>query len=45
MQDHAPTIYAYPSLEVLLQSEASGGKKSPLPGGGGKAVTERPDKR
>jgi hypothetical protein len=43
MQNHAPTIYAYPSLELLLQSEAtSGGHKSPLPGGGGKPVTERP---
>ncbi|MGC1418480.1 MAG: DinB family protein [Candidatus Acidiferrum sp.] len=42
MQNHAPTIYAYPSLETLLQSEASGGHKSALPGGGGKPVTERP---
>jgi uncharacterized damage-inducible protein DinB len=42
MQNHAPTIYAYPSLEVLLQSEAGGGKKTGLPGGGGKPVTERP---
>jgi uncharacterized damage-inducible protein DinB len=41
-QNHAPTIYAYPSLEVLLQSEAGGGKKTGLPGGGGKPVTERP---
>ncbi len=42
MQNHAPTIYAYPNLETLLQSEASGGHKSALPGGGGKPVTERP---
>jgi uncharacterized damage-inducible protein DinB len=42
MQNHAPTIYAYPSLEALLQSEAGGGKKTGLPGGGGKPVTERP---
>ena len=42
MQNHAPTIYAYPSVEALLQGEASGGTKSPLPGGGGKPVTERP---
>lgn len=42
MQNHAPTIYAYPSLETLLQSEASGGSKKALPGGGGKPVTERP---
>ena len=42
MQNHAPTIYAYPSLEALLQSEPGGGKKTGLPGGGGKPVTERP---
>jgi len=38
MQNHAPTIYAYGSLEELL----SGGQKRKLPGAGGKAVTERP---
>ena len=43
MQNHAPTIYAYPDLAALLKGEASGGTKSPLPGSGGKAVTERPD--
>jgi hypothetical protein len=43
MQNHAPTIYAYGSLEALLQNEPAGGKKSPLPGGAGKPVTERPD--
>lgn len=42
MQNHAPTIYAYPSLEALLQSEAGAGHKAVLPGTGGKAVTERP---
>jgi uncharacterized damage-inducible protein DinB len=42
MQNHAPTIYAYPSLEMLFESEARGGYKTPLPGSGGKAVTERP---
>ncbi len=42
MQNHAPTIYAYPGLEALLQGEAAGGAKSPLPGSGGKPVTERP---
>jgi len=42
MQNHAPTIYAYPNLDRLLISEASVGPKSPLPGAGGKAVTERP---
>lgn len=43
MQNHAPTIYAYPSLDALLADEVAGGRKSVLPGGGGKAVTERPD--
>ena len=43
MQNHAPTIYAYPSLEALFQAEAAGGRKTPLPGGGGKPVTERPE--
>jgi uncharacterized damage-inducible protein DinB len=43
MQNHAPTIYAYPSLEAVLAGEAAGGKKSPLPGIADKPVTERPD--
>ena len=43
MQNHAPTIYAYPSLEALFQGEVAGGHKTPLPGGGDKPVTERPD--
>ena len=38
MQNHAPTIYAYSSIEKLL----GGGEKMRLPGSGGKAVTERP---
>jgi uncharacterized damage-inducible protein DinB len=42
MQNHAPTIYAYSSLEAMLQAEASGGSKSPLPPPGGLPVTERP---
>ncbi|MGE5109565.1 MAG: DinB family protein [Acidobacteriaceae bacterium] len=42
MQNHAPTIYAYPDMEALLAQEAVGGKKSPLPGAEGKEVTERP---
>lgn len=42
MQDKAPTIYAYSDINALLQAESSGGKKTPLPGGGGKSVTERP---
>jgi uncharacterized damage-inducible protein DinB len=44
MQNHAPTIYAYESLESLLAGEAGAGSKTKLPGGGGKAVTERPGK-
>jgi uncharacterized damage-inducible protein DinB len=43
MQNHAPTIYAYASLEALLQAENRGGNKSPLPGSHGNPVTERPD--
>jgi len=38
MANHAPTIYAYRSLEALLD----GREKAKLPGAGGKAVTERP---
>jgi len=44
MQNHAPTIYAYESLESLLAGEAAGGAKSTLPGSGGKPVSERPGK-
>lgn len=42
MQNHSPTIYAYSSLEALLEGEAAGGKKAALPGRGEKPVTERP---
>jgi len=42
MQHRAPTIYAYVSVAALLEGEARGGRKSPLPGAGGKPVTERP---
>jgi len=38
MANRAPTIYAYGSIEELLAA----GEKRRLPGGGGKAVTERP---
>jgi uncharacterized damage-inducible protein DinB len=41
MQDHAPTIYAYTSLDALLHGEAHGGAKSSLPGAGHRTVTER----
>jgi uncharacterized damage-inducible protein DinB len=42
MQAHAPTVYAYATLDALLEGETSGGAKSPLPGWRGHAVTERP---
>jgi uncharacterized damage-inducible protein DinB len=42
MQNHAPTIYAYESVERLLADLEKGEGKARLPGGGGKAVTERP---
>jgi uncharacterized damage-inducible protein DinB len=45
MQNHAPTIYAYQNVDQLLHAEAGSGEKSPLPGGAGKPVTERPDAR
>jgi hypothetical protein len=43
MANHAPTIYAYASLEDLLDGEGRGGAKAKLPEAGGKAVTERPE--
>lgn len=42
MRDQAPTIYAYASLDALLDGEQRGGAKAPLPGVAGRAVTERP---
>jgi uncharacterized damage-inducible protein DinB len=45
MQNHAPTIYAYPNLQALLEGEAAGGRKTKLPRPGAKPVTERPDER
>lgn len=42
MQNHAPTIYAYASLDEMLAEEASGGKKRPLPPRRNLPVTERP---
>ena len=42
MQHHAPTIYAYASLDALLKGEVAGGAKAALPGSGGRPVTERP---
>jgi uncharacterized damage-inducible protein DinB len=45
MQNHAPTIYAYASVQALFDGEVKGGAKAPLPDAGGKPVTERPDKK
>ncbi|MGA7301384.1 MAG: DinB family protein [Candidatus Sulfotelmatobacter sp.] len=42
MQNLAPTIYAYPTLEALFAGEKAGGAKGALPGAGGRTVTERP---
>lgn len=42
MQDHAPTIYAYASVDALLAGENRGGAKSQLPGAAGRVVSERP---
>ena len=44
MQHHAPTIYAYPTLDALLEGETAGGRKTPLPArsANGHPVTERP---
>ncbi|HZU42266.1 MAG TPA: DinB family protein [Terriglobales bacterium] len=43
MQNHAPTIYAYATVDALIAGETSGGAKSTLPGPGAKPPTERPD--
>jgi uncharacterized damage-inducible protein DinB len=45
MQNHAPTIYAYASVDALLEREAAGGAKAPLPGPSAQPVTERPAAR
>jgi hypothetical protein len=45
MANHAPTIYAYGSIEELIRGESAGAAKSRLPGAGGRAVTERPEAR
>jgi hypothetical protein len=42
MQNHAPTIYAYPGMEAIFKGEEAGGAKKQLPGVGDKPVTERP---
>jgi uncharacterized damage-inducible protein DinB len=45
MQNHAPTIYAYPDLKEMVAGESAGGRKSLLPDVSGKAVTERPEQK
>jgi len=40
----APTIYAYADVAALLEGEARGGAKAPLPGPGRHASTERPER-
>lgn len=48
MQHHAPTIYAYGTLDALLVGERGGGAKAPLPlcsGNPSQAVSERPTPR
>jgi uncharacterized damage-inducible protein DinB len=42
MQNHARTIYAYPSVNVLVEAERIGGAKAELPGAAARPVTERP---
>jgi uncharacterized damage-inducible protein DinB len=42
MENHAPTIYAYDDIDVLLRDLPAGAAKKPLPGALGKPVTERP---
>jgi uncharacterized damage-inducible protein DinB len=42
MQNQAPTIYAYATIDALLDGEARGGAKAPLPRADGRSVTERP---
>jgi len=43
-QKKAPTVYAYPDEPSLLEGEAEGGRKRPLPGPGSEPATERPDR-
>ncbi|MBT3606292.1 MAG: damage-inducible protein DinB, partial [Candidatus Latescibacteria bacterium] len=41
--NHAPTIYAYPDLEALVEGEVNERPKAPLPGPGDNSPTERPN--
>jgi uncharacterized damage-inducible protein DinB len=40
-QNGAAVVYRYDTIEELLAAEREGGRRPPLPGRGGKAVTER----
>jgi len=42
MQNGAATIYAYPTLDSLLEEEGGTGRKNPLPAKSTRPVTERP---
>jgi hypothetical protein len=42
-QNQAPVLYRYASIEDLLEAEARGGERPPLPGPGEKSPTERPE--
>lgn len=42
MQNHAPVIYAYESVDALVTGEMAGGRKASLPGPGDQPPTERP---
>ena len=42
MHNNAPVIYAYHDFETLLTGEMVGGRKTTLPGPGGRPPTERP---
>ena len=44
MQNQARTIYAYANVDALVSGEERGGAKARLPGTGGKAATERPNR-
>lgn len=43
MQNHAPVMYAYAHIPQLIAEEAAARNKTPLPGPGEVAPTERPD--
>ena len=42
-QNGASVIYQYPDIETLLEAEARGGDRPPLPGPGLQSPTERPE--